>query len=98
MAHNNIIVPITYQGQQFAWYENKGTAFASDLRCPPGKIPGQQVYRDAADHGFIVIGKVKRILFTLVEEILCGSGMYREVGGWKYSSSCGKFNITIFND
>lgn len=83
----------------FSWMKKHGTSEASTLGFRPGTIPGGQLY-EGSDYGFHVIGKAKTITFTLFDYLTSpGSGPHGyEVQGWKYGSSCGNFQITIFND
>jgi hypothetical protein len=87
--------PITYRVAQFSWTKGHGVAEASDLRVNAA-IPGAKIWDDANDYGFEVRGKAENILFLFLDFLMSRDG--DEVYGWKYNSSCGRFQITILND
>jgi hypothetical protein len=89
---------ITYTVRQFTWSGPFGYSEASDLRVPPGKIPGDRMFDDACDYGFYVQGDVQKIAFFFSEDLRRGRGEDAEVCGWEYVSECRKFTIHILND
>lgn len=79
----------------FTWNGNKGAVEASDLRLPAGKQPGERVWSDACDVGFMVCGRTRNVLFTQVGEDRDPEGEFRS---WRFASENNEFEITIFND
>lgn len=86
---------VEYAINLFAWNKKAGVADASTLRCRPGQVPGEQVYDDAADHGFWVRGTRtgQRVLFTLLHERRTDG----EITHWVFSAVDAPYTITIFN-
>jgi hypothetical protein len=95
---NMLDVPVI-DYNQFTY--NKGTfaTFASDLK--PKNFLGR-VYRDAADAGFKLKGKVHEVLFLLVEE---QRNTDRDVTAWVFEPSMtdsmklnlGNVKVKVFN-
>lgn len=89
-----------YDGAGFDWHgaklARKGFAEASSLGLPPGKEPGERVWADSADVGFVVRSHRTGVeaLFTLVGPEYVFEG---QVSGWYFVSDAG-VGITVFND
>jgi hypothetical protein len=94
MSHPSLIAPVT-PAKKFTWVKNTGVCEASDLGFRAGILPGHQLYDDAGDFGFRVIGKFKEILF-LYDGPRCGSEF--DCSGWDYTSACKQFSLFIAND
>jgi hypothetical protein len=82
----------THDGQHaFSWHGSHGSACASDL----GGRVATRVWKDACDVGFQVKGKTRTVLFVLTERNHDAEGDLRfEL----FTSYCGKYTISIFND
>ena len=94
----------TYTVREFTWAPGSsslsqrasyGFAEASSLRIPAGKQPGERVWSDACDVGFMVCGRTRNVLFTQVGEDRDPEGEFRS---WRFASENNEFEITIFND
>lgn len=86
-----------YTYTQFTWHKGNGCTDASDLGIPVGAEPGERVYADACDVGFLIVGEREEKLFTLdhVEQPFPDlSG----VNAWVFTSDDGKHQVTICND
>ncbi len=88
MVKNTLNIP-RYSYTQFAWQAGKGVAEASSLGIPAGAEPGDRVWADACDVGFVIRGEREDKVFTLVSS---------DVAGWEFISTDHKHQVTIFND
>ena len=80
-----------YSAHSFNWKGKHGTADASDLRLPPGKVPYGQVYHDAADAGLTLVNNQRNSKVNFIFDSF-------ENGKWKFTSLDKQITITIFND
>ena len=94
----------TYTVREFTWAPGSsslsqrasyGFAEASSLRIPAGKQPGERVWNDACDVGFLVEGDTKTVLFTQQGEERNPDGSFR---CWVFVSETGMYEIRIIND
>ena len=79
--------------RQFTWKDGLGTAEISDLRVSVADIQ-RQVWNDACDVGFLVIGGTGPKVFTLENVDKSGD----DVAGWRFVSTDLKFRILVIND
>lgn len=78
----------TFTGHFFRWSGNIGICDQSEFESKGG---GSQIYDDACDYGFEVIGNHSNILFTYV------STEQGDVSIDVYISDCDGFAIHIYN-
>jgi hypothetical protein len=84
-----------YDGARFLWSGNNGFVDASDLGIPAGKQPGERVWNDSCDVGFMVRGRQSTLAFLLYHTDRHEDGSFRS---WMFRSEGHQFFITIYND
>ena len=96
---------LTIPGKLFTWTGKFGVSEITDLIGARAlhhvykSIPGSLIYEDAADWGFYVQGRLKKILFVYSGPIMSGlRGEDRENLGWKYTSVPEGYSLEILND
>jgi hypothetical protein len=94
MKKANFPIP-RYNGSRFTWSGRQGFVDASDLGLPPGVGPGQRVWADACDVGFIIQGKREDKLFVL--DAWMTSDAPGLIERWDFVSADG-FRAIIYND
>lgn len=72
----------TYDIRTFTWVGRNGSAEASNMGLPPGVSPGQRVWSDSVDVGFMVRGLRETRLFVLTGE----ERQEGDVVGWTFRS------------
>ena len=80
----------SYDYSRFTWSHGLGVADASDLGIPAGAEPGDRVWSDSCDVGFIVRGERDEKVFTLRS---AGDG-----AKWIFMSEDRKHTIIVWND
>lgn len=92
MMPQNVTCSLFHLAERFIWEGNHGTAEVSDL----GKNPFQQIYNDACDIGFGLIGRTKHVVFAVTEEF---RNRDNDLEYWTLKSIQPKgFTLTLFND
>jgi hypothetical protein len=78
---------------QFTWEDGLGAAEISDLQVFVADLQ-RQVWNDACDVGFLVIGNEGPKVFTLSAVDKSGD----DVAGWRFVSADNRQHIVVFND
>lgn len=87
-----------YDARKFNWGSpaaNVGVCDASDLGIPAGKLPGERVWVDSCDAGFMIKGSRRTLMFILSHDNRHPTG---EIWSWCFASEDGSFRVIIYND
>ena len=88
----------------FTWTGKSGVSEITDLIGARAlhhiykSIPGSLIYEDAANWGFYVQGRLKKILFVYYGPLTVQRGGDCENLGWKYTSVPEGYSLEILND
>lgn len=83
------------QASKFSWNNTVGTAMASDLGYRPGHVPVHQIYDDACDGGWVVVGRRENKIFIYQRALANNEG---EIYGWLFETPEADYSLVIFND
>lgn len=80
--------------KQFTIHNHELVAEASELRVPPGKVPGDKLWWDACDYGFIIESDKTGKQFTFVLEETTNNSFFVYK---PYEKNCPISQVVIYN-